>query len=323
MLKKFLRKLLPIIDITFIPLLLVSAPIFKAFAILNGKKLPRSRQLLRSIGVYPIRDHYYQPLFQNTRLRYSLRSKRNLPGIKFNENYQLNFLKNLSYSDEILNYKIDKILKKNFYFDINNGSFKSGDAEFLYQIIRHFKPKNIIEIGSGNSTRIASLARIKNEKLDNVKTKHICIEPYRAKFLDGLNGVKVIENIVEKCDKKIFNSLSKNDLLFIDSSHIIRPQGDVLFEYLELLPILNQGVIVHIHDIFTPRDYLNDWFDNQVLLWNEQYLLEALLSNTNRYEILAALNFLKHDHYKELSKVCPFIDENREPGSIYLRIKGN
>jgi len=74
--------------------------------------------------------------------------------------------------------------------------------------------------------------------------------------------------------------------LFIDSSHIIRPQGDVLFEYLEILPILNAGVFVHIHDIFTPKDYLSEWILDGKVFWNEQYLLEAFLSFNTCFKIM-------------------------------------
>ena len=77
---------------------------------------------------------------------------------------------------------------------------------------------------------------------------------------------------------------------------MIRPQGEVLREYLEIFPRLQPGVVVHIHDIFTPRDYLKTWGVDEVRFWNEQYLLEALLTNTNRYEVIAALNFLKNNH---------------------------
>jgi len=76
--------------------------------------------------------------------------------------------------------------------------------------------------------------------------------------LEGLN-VKIIKKVVEGIDKNIFLELTENNILFIDSSHIIRPQGDVLFEYLTVLPILREGVLVHFHDIFTPKDYLDDW----------------------------------------------------------------
>jgi len=123
-------------------------------------------------------------------------------------------------------------------------------------------------------------------------------------------------------DKQLFLELGENDILFIDSSHVIRPQGDVLCEYLEILPTLRSGVLVHIHDIFTPRDYLDQWLIDEVKLWNEQYLLEAFLSCNFEFEIIAALNFLKHRHPAELAAKFPMLGENIahcEPGSFWIR----
>ena len=95
----------------------------------------------------------------------------------------------------------------------------------------------------------------------------------------------------------------------------------MLKEYLEIIPKLKKGVYVHVHDIFTPRDYLDEWIRDEVYFWNEQYLLEALLSNTNKYEIVAALNLLYHNNFNELKIVCPYISEGLEPGSFYFKIK--
>ena len=118
---------------------------------------------------------------------------------------------------------------------------------------------------------------------------------------------------------EFFSELEENDILFIDSSHIIRPQGDVLFEYLELIPILNKGVIVHVHDIFSPKNYLREWLEDEVRFWNEQYLLEAFLSHNNTWKIIGALNYLHHNHYEKLKSVAPFLTPDREPGSFYIQ----
>jgi len=124
-------------------------------------------------------------------------------------------------------------------------------------------------------------------------------------------------------DKQQFLELERNDLLFIDSSHIIRPQGDVLVEILEILPILKSGVIVHIHDIFTPKDYWDDLIIKDIRFWNEQYLLEAFLTFNKEYKIIGSLNFLKHHHYEELVRFCPMLKEenDKEPGSFYIMKK--
>lgn len=297
-----------------------SAIVFKVYTKFGGYRFKNLRKFLQLLGIYPIADHYYQPLFRHHKMQKSLREKRNLPGIKINKKMQLSLLSELKYSDEFISELShqQKINKLAFYF--NNGSFEAGDAEFLYQIIRYIKPKNIIEIGSGNSSKVAIMAINKNREENRNKANHLCIEPYEMKWLEK-TPVKVLRNIVEDVDLNIFKKLNKNDLLFIDSSHIIRSQGDVLKIYLEILPILKSGVIVHIHDIFTPRDYLDRWVLEDIKLWNEQYLLEALLSNSYRYQILAALNFLKNDYYENLKAVCPFLDRQKEPGSIYIKIK--
>ena len=290
------------------------------FTRLGGKRLKFSRELLKKIGVYPIRDHYYFPLFKDSKLKKSLRDPRYLPGLDFCKNKQLQLLESFTFAKELKLMKLNKKTQKKLDFNLNNGAFESGDAEFLYQFIRFFKPKNVIEIGSGYSTKIANKALLKNKSENNDNFSHTCIEPYEMPWLESLD-VKVIRNILENCDLEIFDKLEANDLLFIDSSHIIRPQGDVLKEYLEIIPRLKSGVMVHVHDIFTPRDYPDEWVREDVKFWNEQYLLECLLSNSQRYEILAALNFLKHSNYSQLKKVCPYLDKNREPGSLYFRVK--
>jgi hypothetical protein len=131
--------------------------------------------------------------------------------------------------------------------------------------------------------------------------------------------VRVIRQRVEESDPSLFFKLEENDILFIDSSHMIRPQGDVLFEYLEILPTLKIGVIVHIHDIFSPRDYPASWVVEEVRFWNEQYLLEAFLSHNRDWKIIGAVNFLHQSHFDALSKVCPRLVQSSNPGSFYMQ----
>lgn len=131
--------------------------------------------------------------------------------------------------------------------------------------------------------------------------------------------MKLRRQVVEAVEKSVFQQLEADDLLFIDSSHVIRPQGDVLCEFLEILPTLKKGVIVHIHDVFTPRDYPKAWVVDKVRMWNEQYLMEALLSGNPHWKIIGAVNFLYHDHFNALKTACPFLSKDREPGSFYIQ----
>lgn len=317
--KILLRAVISLVDFSLMIILFFVSPFYYIFARLGGKRLPLCREFLKKIGVYPIRNHYYSPFFKDSILKKSLRKARDLPGIDFVEEKQLIFLKNLTFSNELKLMKLNDQKTNIKEFSLNNSSFQSGDAEFLYQVIRFLKPKTLIEIGSGHSTKIANQALKKNRFETFQEFRHVCIEPYENKWLESLD-VQVIRDLIENCNLKIFDNLEENDILFIDSSHIIRPQGDVLKEYLEIIPRLKKGVVIHVHDIFSPRDYLDEWLREDVLFWNEQYLLECLLSNKGRYEILAALNFLKHTNYPNLKNVCPYLNKKREPGSLYFKV---
>ena len=307
-------------DLIFSFFIVPAAYLLYLFRLIGSSQLPKTAQRLKKIGVFPIRDHYYEPLFNDKYFTQPLDKDRALPGLDLNTDNQLNFLSTLTYTAELDALNLTSPAKSDLDFCFGNGSFESGDADFLYQIIRKNKPNKIIEIGSGNSTKIARLAIEKNKRESGKETIHICVEPYEQPWLKEISGIKLIRERIEKIDIDWSSELSEGDLLFVDSSHMIRPQGDVLTEYLEIFPKLKKGIYIHIHDIFTPKDYPKSWVVDNVLFWNEQYLLEALLSNTNRYEIVAALNYLKHHHYDQLLQVCPYLTTNREPGSFYFKV---
>lgn len=228
-------------------------------------------------------------MFNDQNLTRNLRKPRILPGINFEEKTQVKLLKKFIYQEEF-EYFLKKELNNqtSSSFKLNNGSFDSGDAEFLFNFIRYIKPQNVIEIGCGASTMIINYALQLNRKNSNVTNTHICVEPYEQSWLESFSNIKLVRSKVESLDLKLFKNLSKNDLLFIDSSHMIRPQGDVLYEYLSIIPTLKKDVYVHVHDIFTPKDYLDEWVKNQVRFWNEQYLLEALLTGNDKLKVVAS-----------------------------------
>lgn len=308
-----------LLDIIISPIILFSSSIFLFIRKIGIQHFILTKKIMMFVGVFPIRDHYYEPLFNAKHLRYALDEERTLPGINFNEDEQIEILNKFKYNEELKSFPLEDRDQIEYYY--HNMNFSAGDSEYLYNIIRFFKPKKIIEIGSGHSTLMAINAINKNkEENKRYKNMHICIEPFEMPWLNQLN-IEVIREKVEDIDKKIFKQLAKNDILFIDSSHVIRPQGDVLFEYLEILPILKSGVIVHIHDIFTPRDYSHKLIVEEVTLWNEQYLLEAFLSFNTEYKIIGAVNYLKHNHFTELSSKCPILKKEpyREPGSFWIQ----
>jgi len=313
----YAKKILPVADIILIPLVYFAGWLLKNIRKAGVHRLPHCRNALMNVGVFPIRDHYYEPQFDNRFPKRDFSQDRNLQGINWNISGQLEMLKAFTFSQELLDIPQEKPETLQFY--LNNGAFGPGDAEYWYQIIRAVKPKRIFEVGSGNSTLMAIKAIIKNQgEAPNYKCEHICIEPYEMPWLEEA-GVSVIRKKIEDVELSFFSQLQENDILFIDSSHIIRPQGDVLFEYLELLPSLNKGVIVHVHDIFSPKNYLKQWLQDEVRFWNEQYLLEAFLSHNSSWKIIGALNFLHHNYSKELNSVAPFLLPEQEPGSFFIQ----
>jgi len=317
--KKIIKKIIPTIDVILMPVVYLSAWLLKIIRKIGIQRLPICKNTLLNVGVFPIRNHYYEPQFDYRDSEIDFSKNRALKGINWDVSSQLRLLESFNFSEELKDTPQEKTTSLEFHF--NNGAFESGDAEYWYQLIRVKKPRKIYEIGSGNSTLIAINAINKNYNDDlNYKCEHICIEPYEMPWLESTN-VSVIRKKVEDMELSFFSQLQKDDILFIDSSHIIRPGGDVLFEYLELLPSLNKGVIVHIHDIFSPRSYLKEWMKDNVLFWNEQYLLEAFLSCNSEWRIIGALNYLHHNHYEKLHLVAPFLKPDREPGSFYIQKK--
>ena len=310
--------MLMVLDFLLALLALPASAILKIIRRLGVQHLSLSKKVLCWVGVFPVRRHYYEPLFDCSVLKHPLSEARRLPGINWNTEDQVSLLSQFDFSGELEDVPVCRPAGKlEFYRD--NLNFGPGDAESWYNVIRCFAPRRIIEIGSGNSTLMARRAIARNcVESRTGSCEHICIEPYEMPWLEQI-GVKVIRSKVEEVDRDIFSTLCENDILFIDSSHVIRPQGDVLVEVLDILPRLRSGVVVHIHDIFSPHDYPAEWVCQRVRFWNEQYLLEAFLSSNSQYKIILALNFLHHFHYEALKSKCPFLSPEHEPGSFYIQ----
>jgi predicted O-methyltransferase YrrM len=313
-----LRAAAPVIDVLLLPFIAVASVPFKLFRRLGAHRLPFARSLFRRLGYWPLRRHYYDPLFDPRDLSRPIGAPRSLPGISWNLPAQIEVLRHMNFAQELVEF-LQPAPNGGLCFRFDNQSFLSGDADFLYSFVRLYKPRRVIEVGCGNSTLVIAAANQANRRESpQHNCEHLCVEPYEQPWLERL-PVTVLRQRVEQLDASTISVLGANDLLFIDSSHIIRPQGDVVCEILELLPRLKPGVVVHFHDIFSPRDYLPEWIEQRAYLWNEQYLLEAYLSENSGYELFAALNLLHHNHYDELARICARHARTFEPGSFYIR----
>ena len=299
-----MKLLLYVIDALSAFLALVFVPWAKLQARLGAKRSPLAFRVWDFFGVSPVRHHYYQPIFNVNELPDSLWGRADaMAGVNWNTEGQLALLRSMSYQDElcdVLTVEQDNSLE----FFLNNDSYGPADAETLYNMVRHFKPARVIEIGSGYSTRMMKRAMDKN-RLEGIDCSHVCIEPYEMPWLESLGLDEVVRKKVEDVPLETFDSLSENDILFIDSSHVIRTGGDVAAEYLRILPRLKKGVVVHIHDIFLPYEYPREWIVDHRRFWTEQYLLQAFLAFNDEFRVVAAVHWLAREHHTDLANACP------------------
>lgn len=226
----------------------------------------------------------------------------------------------LNYSNKIQSIKINSDEKDENNPTWNNGFLPGLDIIGIYGMIAKYKPDNYIEIGSGNSTKVARKAISENQ----LNTKITSIDPFPRANIDHLADCVMREPFENLNDNKfIVESLNENDILFIDNSHRVFPNSDATICFLELLPFLRKGVIVHIHDIYLPFDYPQFMCDR---FYNEQYMLAAfLLANPEKFKTILPNYFISEDD--ELKKLISPIwdhpnlhDVERHGGSFWIQI---
>lgn len=291
-----------------------------------------SRMLARH-GVYLLRKNYYLPIPDESEMDRSFWNKSSeLVGLDMNEQVALDILENVfpRYVDEFRGcfpiYQTGD--RKQFW--LLNGSYMAIDAHVYYAFIRHHKPKRITEIGAGNSTLLAAAAGMQNLSETGRAPWLIAIEPFPGPVLrEGFPGLsQLVESRVQDVSMDLFKSLESGDILFIDSSHVLRAGGDVQIEYLEILPRLAPGVLVHVHDISLPKPYPRVYFENQ-LYWNEQYLLQAFLAFNSRFEAIWPGNYMMIKYPEKLLSLFPEFQIMRksfplsEPSAFWMRVRSN
>jgi hypothetical protein len=170
----------------------------------------------------------------------------------------------------------------------NNSFYEQGDAICLASFLRELKPKRYIEIGNGFSSACA-LDTIDSFDLG---TKCLFIDPYPTRLPYRLGSHRSIQARVQDVPLTFFDQLEQSDILFIDSTHILKTGSDLHYELFQILPRLRPGVFIHFHDIFYPFEYPPEWAIEQNRSWNEAYALRAFLHETSRYKIEFWNNYL-------------------------------
>jgi len=199
----------------------------------------------------------------------------------------------------------------------------------LYFMIRDIKPRRYTEIGSGVSTYYCSLAAEENAK-DGKNLEITCIDPYPHDMLYKISKVEILKKAVQDVDVSFFDQLGNGDILFIDSTHIVKIDGDVPYLYLEVIPRLTKGTVIHIHDIHFPYNipYPPQYYifgRKRPVYWNEAMLLQAFLSYNDSYEIIMSLPLLRYFDEDFLRAIIPGYqplsqnDADTHSGSLWIK----
>jgi predicted O-methyltransferase YrrM len=266
--------------------------------------------------------HFYSPIADPKEVeqfadRVFDQDRRTLPAIDLREKDQLALAETLARYYPELPFAEAKKAGLRYYY--GNDLYCHCDAIFLHAMMRHFRPKRIIEAGSGFSSAVMLDT---NDLFLDGATKLEFIEPYPERLYSLLTpkdraSAVVHEKKLQEMPVDYFRQLEPNDILFIDSSHVTRVAGEVNYYMFEILPALRPGVLIHIHDIFNGFEYPRPWIATGKS-WSEAYLLRAFLQYNPAFEVLLFSTYLAHFHADFFRRQMPLCLKNTG-GSIWLR----
>jgi SAM-dependent methyltransferase/predicted O-methyltransferase YrrM len=302
------------------------------FGVVNGYFRARPKEpavaSFRARRGVPVRfpaGHYYSPMPDARELQDEARHRQvwpdeaaATPGIDWCEDAQLELCRKVFAGQSRLELAVEPTADPTEYYATND-QYPALDAWVLEGLLRHLEPRRMIEVGSGYSSLVT--ARVNREQLAR-SMRFTCIEPYPRDFLiagvDGIADLRVER--IQDTPLELFDELGEGDVLFIDTSHVVKTGGDVPWLYNRVLPRLAPGVHVHIHDVFLPRDYPEPWVQAG-WGWNEQYLVQAFLSFNAGFEIVFANHWMLTYHLDEVLRAFPGQAEHLPRGGAALWLR--
>ncbi len=296
--------------ISLLPARLLAA-FFRSFELMI-----QSRAEAAGYNVFP--KAFYSPFPLQEEIDWKgLDMRRKLPAIEINAEQAITLLGTLApYAAELQSIPYERTPESLFWFD--NLTFTDFDAAVLHGMLRHLKPKRYIELGCGFSSFISSRALKRNSE-EGAPCEALYADPGPLRDMTGfvVHG-KMHYQPVQSLPLELFGELDAGDVLFIDTSHVLKIQSDVEHELLRILPSLKAGVWIHLHDVFTPYDYPEDWLKKPLpLSCNEQYALECLLSGGDRYKVELPLYMLWKERFEVLQPLLP--RGKTRPHSFWIR----
>ncbi len=298
------------------------------------RRLTPYRDTLKNLPIfakYPP-GHFYSPVVTPDEVERFWRpghGERDVPGVDLREEAQSALLEELAvfYPE----FDAPGVRSEERRYFLQNRQYTNSDAVTLFCMLRHLRPRRIVEVGSGYSSALM---------LDTLEQHPwpleslTLIEPFPERLEYLLHDsdfqdprLRIVEDVVQEVEMAPFDALEAGDLLFIDSSHVARMGSDVLHLFFEVLPRLDPGVTVHVHDVFAGFEYPRQWLE-EGRSWNEAYLLRAFLQFNTRFHIVLFTSFMEDLHeswYQEHMPLCLELHETRPgPGGevVYLPNKG-
>ena len=264
--------------------------------------------------------HYYSPVPSRSEVNHALESggfSGTLAEVDLRREQQLALLQRYSHFYPDLPFSPEPRPDCRYHYE--QTFFRYSDAIFLYCFLRHFKPKRVIEIGSGLSSALM-LDTLDHD--ESIETRITFIEPYpdRLKRLlreGDLEKHRLVEKRIQDVELSLFETLESGDLLFIDSSHVLKYGSDLYRILFEILPTLPVGIYVHFHDIFYPFEYPEKWL-RMGRYWNECYLLRAFLAHNDSWEITLFNQYVNREFGDVIEKSMPLCQKDFG-GSCYIR----
>lgn len=268
--------------------------------------------------------HFYSPIPSQAEVRADEKRvfappPRTLPDVDLREQAQLALLHRFEPWYDEQPFPRERTSGRRYFFE--NPAYSYSDALFLHFMLRHARPRRVVEVGSGYSSCVTLDT---NDLFLGGEVECTFVEPYpellRSLLAPGdEERITILPTRVQDVALATFERLEANDVLFIDSTHVSKIGSDVNHLFFEVLPRLAPGVYVHVHDIFHPFEYPRSWIE-EGRAWSEAYLLRSFLAFNGGYEVVLFNTFLEHFHEDYFRRRMPLCLENTG-GSIWLRRK--
>ncbi len=255
---------------------------------------------------------YYSPTFAADDVPDQVWERRSpMRGVQFDLDAQLALLREVAEQGVALG-ETDFCFANSFYEHV--------DAEVAYGMVRRARPRHVVELGSGFSSH-ALAAACEANRGGGAPVRYDVFDPFpRAAAQLPAHGIDGVHTVAaQDVGDEVFDSLGDGDILFVDTTHVVRTGGDVNRIVLDVLPALSVGVHVHFHDIWLPFEYHRDLTAILGFNWSEQYLLQAFLCGNSDYEVTLALAALVRERPTDVRSLFPAWDGNTFPSAFWLR----